>query len=170
MNISKEKASEIALELVLPLTKKILSLEMGLMDIALRVKLRSIPTAVDICFKEHPDYMKGRQSFNVSCYGQWHGVSFAERFPDNGNGIKLEGQDADEFQAINFKIEELTRKKNVLFHEFQQTILSLRTVKRVMDNFPEAAAFIKEKNTCVALAINIDATRDKVRQLRSMEG
>ena len=161
MNITKNISEQVASKLLSPIMTKIDSIGEEIKNIASEAILGTIPNDLLACFNKYNSMFRksscatlcnGKQEIRVS--GIPYFPAYSDWYPQIEVGID-----------ITEKIVKMQIKKKKLEDELEQTsksiistLLSLRTFKRVKENFPEAYEYLKEYeeegNTAVALPIN----------------
>lgn len=156
MRIGKEKAREAAEKIVAPLTKKIKDFEKQMGIELLAEYEKRIPAEVKKCFAKNPTFFKTEYSVYV---GRFKGIgiyaSFGKAVPEL-NVFKVESIVAAQY--IN-ELETLTEDRDKAQRQIESTIITLGTIKRVSDEFPEAVPFIDIPVPNTEIAINITPVR-----------
>lgn len=162
--VTKEIAKEVAKKLTANHTDKIEKIGERMAVLAVAHIRNETPKEVTEFYAKYPSYCKTRT--NISLRGNtlnqihlsieqipWEGDSSSSIVPDDlGRELqKLEG----ERDAIQ-------KAKTKLFREIEQTMLSLRTFKKVQGVFPEAAEFLPKSATAYLPVVNLEGIREEL--------
>jgi len=160
MRISKIMAEDIANKLVSKLVDQIKKLNKDREKIIL-IELKSkIPQVIFDLYETYPSYFKRGHSVYIYSDKQCVGHIYPENIPLNNNKLILTKLAARKVFKIDTSIELLKKEKEILVSEIKQTLITLSTHKRILENFPEAHALIPERT--YAIAVDIKLIRDKV--------
>jgi len=163
MNITKLIATEVAEKLTDKKRLEIVNLKTDLSLVFEGIVLKSIPDEVIKLYKKYPNHFETKRSFQLCGNGfeyQYLGVTkdiphYKSSFTPNEEDSKLL------INKLN-EIKDLKKKYDELFKEIEITLFSLRTYKRVEENFPEAFLLLPNKTT-YAVALNISDLRQKIK-------
>lgn len=115
------------------------------------------------CFKKYPKYFETRRSIQLSGNGwNWRSLSLGEQIPYTGCCFNPDEKDGDFLLKLKNSYDQKHKDLELLISEIETSLISLRTYKRVEENFPEAFAFLPKKIT-TSLSININDIRKKIK-------
>lgn len=160
MNITKTMAEQTANKMVEPITKKIKGLEIQLNQIAYEAIIPTIPQDVLDCFKKHQSYFMIPYHIYI-CHGNWKiQVQGLPNFPAATSlypDIQIGIEDMERLRKLEVEIKEIKDEREKTTQSIIATLMSLRTMKKVKEAFPEAYKnmdeYKNEKCTTIALPI-----------------
>jgi len=163
MNITKAIATEVAGKL---LSKQVLEIQTLRKELEYKfdeIYLKTIPKEVVELFKKYPNYFYTRRNFQLSGNGfNWKSVSTSKDLPSiNGSFIPNATDAVILLDAINI-IDTKKSEYHKLTSEIENALFSLRTYKRVQENFPEAFVFLPN-SISNKLVVNISDLRNKIK-------
>jgi len=163
MNITKQIASEVAILLLQKQANEIKSLNKDLETEFTEMVFKKIPVEVLDVFGKFSDYFGTRKSFQLSGNGfNYKWLSASRCLPAKNASFCPDEKEAKRLLSIINKIDDKSNKYQDLLKEIEVTLFSLRTYKRVEENFPEAFVLLPKKQT-VSLALNLSDLRNKLK-------
>lgn len=161
--ITKVIASEVAIKLTAKKQKEINLLRTELREEFESIYLKTIPTEVLKCFEKFPNYFESRNEISVSGNGlNWQRLFFTRKLPVNSGTYLPNKVDAESLLKKENNIQDRNKEILKLRTEIEIALFSLRSYKRIIEQFPEAQPFLPEKISN-ALAINISDIQSKLK-------
>lgn len=161
MNITRTISEQVAEKMVAPIGAKIKSLSEERIDLANKAVSDALPKDLKQCFEKYKSVFCKSQSVTF-CNGKQEvrldGLSY---FPASTTWfpyVEVSSQIVGKIDKLRLKIEKLKDEKEKTYNSIVSTLLSLRTFKRVKDQFPDAYEYLKEyeDNEKTALSLPID--------------
>ena len=160
MNITKSMAEEIAIKMVEPITKRIEELRKQSNQIAYEAIIPTIPQDVLDCYKKHQSYFM--VPYNTYVYhGTWemrlYGLPPFPSLHKDYHRVQIGAEAMERLSRLNIEMEQIKEEKKKTTASIIATLISLRTMKRVKEGFPEAHKYMEEynKGKCTAVALPI---------------
>ena len=161
MNVSKAIAEDIAKKMVLPMKKNREAKRQSLEDYITIIVLNQIPVQIQKTYKQNEDYFISCSSVLLT-----NGTASINYCPVNGkkvpynhnsNCYKCNNEQYDFVAKAKKDIEKLDDEIKTTQNSIISTLLSLRTIKRVIESFPDAAPYAEayQKQGCTAVALPI---------------
>jgi len=162
--ITKAIATEVAVKLTAKKQEEIKNLDLKLREQFEIVYLKSLPKEVVLAFENAPNYFNTSNSVQISGNGfNWQSLGFTKKMPVLRNcSHQLSDKEASDFLKKYNTIEDKKSKCRDLIYEIETALFSLRSYKKIGEQFPEAIPFLPEKITS-ALAINISDIQYKLK-------
>ena len=161
MNITKALAEEVATKMVLPITEKINALIKERVSIADEAISKSIPKEIADCYSRYKKYFQTAHCVTLHDGSHEVRIDDTSYFPAPTNWYPHVSSDAstiEQIEKLRMKIEKAKNEKDKMFNSVVSALLSLRTFKRVKENFPDAyecmAEYEEEGKTALALPID----------------
>lgn len=160
MNISKTIATEIADKMIVPMVKNLKERQQKLEDYCSLIISNQIPVPVLKAFKDHREYFK-----KVNTIYLYNGL--AQIYVYTNNGINMPEKCNGKYTCTNEQydfiskskqdLQDLENEKRQVKESIIETLLSLKTTKRAIKEFPDAAQYLQEyddgKITALSLPI-----------------
>ena len=163
--ITKDHANFIASQMVKKMSAEIQSHQEALSQFVTDRYNETIPADILDAYKKYPNYFKRasrillRDNGLNDSFGLFKPVcalsDFQAVFQPDTPAAKVISKHLNQ-------IDKLKTKRDSLKKQIEQTLLSLRTYKRIEDKFPEAFALIPQRSTVNAVAIPIDDIRKQL--------
>lgn len=162
MNVTKTMAQEIAKKMIQPMADEIDKKQSVLQNYVETIVLNQIPVEVQKTFKKYRRYFNGCSSvyLNVgSAETRRFNVDY-DKIPynNNTNTYQCTNEQFDFVSKARKDLEVLKEERQKTEESIITTLLSLRTVKKVIEQFPSAAEYAKEydekKVTTLSLPIS----------------
>lgn len=153
--INKSIAHEVAVKLTAKKLEAIETLEKDLETTFTEIYKSSVPEKVLEVFELHPEYFDKRRDFQLTDKGcNYEYVHTVKDMPAKTRIFNpTEGQAKVLLKAYGI-IQTKKKERNKLIQDVEVILNSLRSYKKIIELFPEAAPFLPEKIT-TALAVNI---------------
>ncbi len=161
MNVSKAIAEDIAKKMVLPMKKNLEQKKQSLKDYVTTIVLNQIPVQIQKAYRQNKDYFKSCCCVNLVngtavlnyCSVDYKKVPYNHNF----NNYKCNNEQYDFVAKVTKDIKELDDEIRTTQNSIISTLLSLRTIKRVIESFPDAAPYAEayQKQDCTAMALPI---------------
>lgn len=167
--ITKTHADTIAKEMVKKMTDKIQLKKVELSQYITDQYNATLPKDVLNLFNQYPNYFKRAGTVLLKGNGLNSGYYLSKSVcavSDYQVALQPEPAAAKIISKSLNEIEKLETKRNQLKVQIEQTLLSLKTYKRIEDQFPEAYALIPERATVNAIAVPIDDIRKQLGALK----
>lgn len=173
--ISQSDASIAAKKIVEPIWKKSTEIETELREYITELWEKTIPVDIMKLFKKNPEYIKTTSSVKIAGAGltKYRSVSLIGSLPSSKGEyyvtLQLSNEQAKKaVKLVDAKSDMDDKAKNTK-NEIENTILSLGTHKRVLEQLPEAYGMLPGINTNTQMVTQLAPTREKVRCLVSPE-
>lgn len=161
MNITKVLAEETANKMVKPLEKKISLLQDEQVRIAEEVVRKSIPQEITDCFQKFRSYFSVAHNITLFNGSYEKRVTGLKGFPSVNTyypHIEADREIIGKIDKLDIEISAVKNEKAKVYESVVASLLTLRTFKRIKENFPEAyrhiACYEDKERTSVALPIN----------------
>ena len=170
--INKSIANSISRSLTEKISKKISLKKINLESFVIEIYLKTIPEKVLQSFSEHPNYHLRASSIILEGNGLNDGIPLSKGVIANTNYSKvLLVENIDDAKKISKDLNEIKKledKYSVIKSEITTTLLSLRTFKKIAEEFPEAVPFFPTNNENInAVSIPIKDIRSQLKALNS---
>lgn len=127
---------------------------------------RSIPDPVMKLFKTHAEYLKKEKSICLNSHGfSWKYLTMTKSLPLHSQHFAITAKDAKVVVKMYNEIEDFQKNYDLTVSEIECSLLTLGTMKRVQDSFPEAIPYLPAINTSTAIALNLQPIRKTVKAL-----
>ena len=147
MNITRAISEKVAEKMVAPIGAKILSLTEERTDLANKAVSDALPKDLKECFEKYKSVFCKSQSVTF-CNGKQEvrldGLSYFPAYTTWFPHIEVGSQIVGKIEKLRLKIEKLKDEKEKTYNSIVSTLLSLRTFKRVKEQFPSAYEYLKE--------------------------
>lgn len=171
MNISKTIAENIANKMVAQMNKKKTEEEDNLKEYVTEIALKQTPKIILEAYQKYPNYFQCANQVNIlngSCMHNYLDVKY-RAIPYKPNSYNNFQCDNEQFDYIAKKREDIVKLNDEIRsvrNSIIDTLLSLRTIKKVIENFPEAAEYAKEyeKTNSALPALPIDTIRKTLKK------
>lgn len=147
MNIARAISEKVAEKMVVPIAAKILSLTEERTDLANKSVSDTLPKDLKECFEKYKSTFQ-KASCATLCNGRHEvrvdGLSY---FPASNTWyphVEVGNQIIERIDKLRLKIDKLTEEKEKTYNSIVSTLLSLRTFKRVQEQFSDAYEYLKE--------------------------
>lgn len=160
MNVTKSISESVSAAMVEPITLKIKELNEKVVQIAYAaIQAATVPEVIK-CYKQHSDYF--RTCSTITLANGCHVVHVANlpKFPAVNPyypRIETDAQTIESIDKLQLEIEKVENEKCNTSATIVSTLLSLKTMKKIKANFPEAYKHLeqyeKKKSTAIALPI-----------------
>lgn len=165
MNISKTTAHEVAKKVTEKKKQVIDDLQIEFSEHLEAIYKKQIPAGVLSEFGKNKAYFKTTSSTSIVGEGfDFRRENFTKNLPykDNNAITKPSPEEAAVLIKISNGIDNLKKEYEQTRKEVEAALISLRTYKRIEENFPEAFLFLpKQQNT--ALVVNLESLRRKLK-------
>lgn len=147
--------------MVAPIGAKIKSLSEERIDLANKAVSDALPKDLKQCFEKYKSVFSKSQSVTF-CNGKQEvrldGLSYFPASTTWFPHVEVGSQIVGKIDKLRLEIEKLKDEKEKTYNSIVSTLLSLRTFKRVKDQFPDAYEYLKEyeDNEKTALSLPID--------------
>lgn len=145
MNVTRTISEQVAEKMVAPIVAKIKSLSDERQGIAEEAIQNSIPKDLKECFEKHRSCFD-KSSTATLCSGKHEikieKVSYFPAYSSWYPRVEVGSQVAERIDKLKLKIDKLSDEKEKTYNSIVSTLLSLRTFKRVKENFPDAYEFM----------------------------
>lgn len=161
MNITRTISEQVAEKMVAPIVAKMKSLTEERQALADEAIQSTIPKDVKECFEKHRSLFQ-KSSTATLCSGRYEiKIEKASYFPASTSWyprVEVGSQISERIDKLKLKIDKLDDEREKTYNSIVSTLLSLRTFKRVKENFPDAYKFMAEyeEEGKTALALPID--------------
>ena len=147
MNITRNVSEQVAEKMVAPIGAKIKSLSEERIDLANKTVSDALPKDLKECFEKYKSVFCKSQSVTF-CNGKQEvrldGLSYFPASTTWFPHIEVGSQIVGKIENLRLKIEKLKDEKEKTYNSIVSTLLSLRTFKRVKEQFPSAYEYLKE--------------------------
>lgn len=147
MNITRNVSEQVAEKMVTPIGAKIKSLSEERIDLANKTVSDALPKDLKECFEKYKSVFCKSQSVTF-CNGKQEvrldGLSYFPASTTWFPHIEVGSQIVGKIENLRLKIEKLKDEKEKTYNSIVSTLLSLRTFKRVKEQFPSAYEYLKE--------------------------
>lgn len=147
MNITRNVSEQVAEKMVAPIGAKIKSLSGERIDLANKTVSDALPKDLKECFEKYKSVFCKSQSVTF-CNGKQEvrldGLSYFPASTTWFPHIEVGSQIVGKIENLRLKIEKLKDEKEKTYNSIVSTLLSLRTFKRVKEQFPSAYEYLKE--------------------------
>jgi len=161
MDITKILSEEVAVRLVAPIQTKIDSTKSEIVDMANKAILEVLPEDLKKCFEKYKSRFINAHCATLRNGKQEIRLDNLAYFPASTNwypSVEVGSQITEKIYKLQLKKEKLEKEMEKTYNSIVSTLLSLRTFKKVKENFPEAYEYLKEyeetNSTVVALPID----------------
>lgn len=147
MNITRTISEQVAEKMVAPIIAKIKSLSDERQMISEEAIQNSLPKDLKDCFEKHKSCFQ-KSSCATLCSGK-HEIKIEKvsYFPAPSSWyphIEVGSQVIERLDKLRLKLDKLVDEKEKTYNSIVSTLLSLRTFKRVNEQFPAAYEYLKE--------------------------
>lgn len=161
MNITKAIAEDIADKMIKPMVDHQIAQETKMKEYCTLIILGNVPVSIQKEYKAHKEYFQHLSNAYL-CNGNAQIYVSVEPFkvPLNNRSYRYEctKEQYDYIVKMEKDISNLISEKRKIKESIMSTLLSLRTIKRVIEQFPDAAPFAKkyQKGTTTAVSVPIE--------------
>lgn len=161
MNITKAIAEEIADQMIKPMVDHQIAQETKMKEYCTLIILGNVPVSIQKEYKAHKEYFQHLSNVYL-CNGNAQIYVSVEPFkvPLNNRSYRYEctKEQYDYIVKMEKDISNLISEKRKIKESIISTLLSLRTIKRVIEQFPDAVPFAKkyQKGTTTAVSVPIE--------------
>ncbi len=172
MNITRTISEQVAEKMVAPIGVKIKSLSEERIDLANKAVSDALPKDLKECFEKYKSVFCKSQSVTF-CNGKQEvrldGLSYFPASTTWFPHIEVGSQIVGKIDKLKLKIEKLKDEKEKTYNSIVSTLLSLRTFKRVKEQFPNAYEYLKEYENIekAALSLPIDDILSTINKYKS---
>lgn len=168
--ISQDTARKASWKIVEPIKTKMDEIEKEISVLVTDIVVQAIPADVMKLWKKHSEYMKSNNDIRICGHGfDNRQVALTGSYPCEDTSwhkkMDITKEQAVELHKLDAKKEKLNDKYKTTQKEIEGTLLALGTTKRVLEQFPEAAAHLDITAPNTGLMLQIDPLREKVRCL-----
>jgi len=161
--ITKVIASEVAIKLTAKKQEEINLLRTELREEFESIYLKTIPSEVLKCYEKFPNYFEARNEVSVSGNGfNYQRLFFTKKLPTSSSHYLPNSVDCESLLKKENAIQDKSKEISKLRTDIEVALFSLRSYKRIIEQFPEAEPFLPEKISN-ALAINISDIQSKLK-------
>lgn len=171
MNISKTIAENIANKMIAQMNKKCTEEENDLKKYVTNIALEQTPKIILEAYQKYPGYFQYACQINIlngSCMQNYIEVKprTIPHKPNSYNNYQCNNEQFDYIAKKRKDIDKLNEEIRSVKDSIIDTLLSLKTIKRVIENFPEAAEYAKEyeKTNSALPALPIDTIRKTLKK------
>lgn len=147
MNITRAISEKVAEKMVAPIGAKILSLAEERTDLANKSVSDTLPKDLKECFEKYKSTFQ-KASCATLCNGRHEvrvdGLSYFPASTTWYPHVEVGSQIIERIDKLRLKIDKLTEEKEKTYNSIVSTLLSLRTFKRVQEQFSDAYEYLKE--------------------------
>lgn len=161
MNITKAIAEEIADQMIKPMVDHQIAQETKMKEYCTLIILGNVPVSIQKEYKAHKEYFQHLYNAYL-CNGNAQIYVSVEPFkvPLNNRSYRYEctKEQYDYIVKMEKDISNLISEKRKIKESIISTLLSLRTIKRVIEQLPDAALFAEkyQKGTTTAVSVPIE--------------
>lgn len=158
MNISKAIATEIADKMIVPMVKNRKEQQQKLEDYCTLIMSNQIPVSIQKAFKEHKEYFDKVHTiylYNGSaqiCVYTKKGVDIPKKFNQE---YSCTNEQYDFISKLKTDLKKLENEERQVKESIIETLLSLRTTKRAIKEFPDAAPYLQEYDDGKVTALSL---------------
>lgn len=158
MNVTRTISEQVAENMVAQIAAKIKSLSDERQIIAEEAIQNSLPKDLKDCFEKHRSCFQ-KSSCATLCSGK-HEIKIekASYFPAYSTWyprVEVGSQVVDRIEILRLRIDRLEDEKEKTYNSIVSTLLSLRTFKRVKEQFPDAYEYLKEYEEAGKTAVSL---------------
>lgn len=147
MNITRAISEKVAEKMVAPIGAKILSLAEERTDLANKSVSDTLPKDLKECFEKYKSTFQ-KASCATLCNGRHEvrvdGLSYFPASTTWYPHVEVGSQIIERIDKLRLKIDKLKEEKEKTYNSIVSTLLSLRTFKRVQEQFSDAYEYLKE--------------------------
>lgn len=147
MNITRTISEKVAEKMVAPIGAKILSLIEERTDLANKSVSDTLPKDLKECFEKYKSTFQ-KASCATLCNGRHEvrvdGLSYFPASTTWYPHVEVGSQIIERIDKLRLKIDKLKEEKEKTYNSIVSTLLSLRTFKRVQEQFSDAYEYLKE--------------------------
>lgn len=147
MNITRTISEKVAEKMVAPIGAKILSLTEERTDLANKSISDTLPKDLKECFEKYKSTFQ-KASCATLCNGRHEvrvdGLSYFPASTTWYPHVEVGSQIIERIDKLRLKIDKLKEEKEKTYNSIVSTLLSLRTFKRVQEQFSDAYEYLKE--------------------------
>lgn len=162
--VTKEIAKAVAKGLTANHRARIEKINGTISAIAVTEILEQTPQEVKDFYVKYPNYCNART--HVYLQGETLNQIWADvpALPWKGDGSTLivSNEAGAKIQKLELKKQEIEKSRNTLYKQIEQTMLSLKTFKKVQDVFPEAAEFLPKGEAVYLPVVNLEGIRNEL--------
>lgn len=171
MNITKGLSEEVAARMVQPIKVKIDSLCEERRKVASKAILETIPADLKLFFEKHTGCFIRSTSATLLNGTQEVRIGDLDYFPAYNTyypRVEVGRITIETVEKLRLKIEKLKDEKEKTFESIVSTLLSLRTFKRVKEQFPEAYVYMSkyEEEGKTELSLPIEAIISTIKKYK----
>lgn len=173
MNITKSIAEQVALKMIQPITERISNENDTLNEIVNEIAIRSIPKQVYNTYKEYPRFFLITRYVYLVNGTQITRVEIKNWFPSDsstgGLNVPCKPEEMEIVSEIQNRIQELRDEKSRTYNSIVNTLISLKTSKKVMECFPEAYEYIKayENKTTNEVSLPVETIMNTINKYKN---
>lgn len=162
MNITRAIAEDIEKKMTQQMREHLKEKEKNLAEYITLIALNQTPVSVQKVYKEHPEFFYDCNTVNLvngTAMLSYCDVIYGKVPQNNRNkNYKCDNEQFDFVSKTRKDIDKFKEEIKQMKESIISTLLSLRTIKKVIENFPDAAPYAKEyekkNSTALALPIN----------------
>lgn len=172
MNISKTIAEEAAKELIQPMVEKEKKIRKEIGEIAYAEALKTFPKDLLECYNKHISYFHSTKDVTFRNGTQELNIGLSKHLPCEYSSWKFYaniGSDiAHKLSKMDIQAENIKNKREHTQESIYSTLLSLRSFKKIKEQFPEAYELIKkyEEKSETSVSLPIDSILATIRQYK----
>ena len=155
MNISREKAEQVAKQLTKKIKDNFEALEGKKSQVLLDFIDSKTPENVRQFFIDNP---KWQRKTHVRVYGVPHYETVYANW--NGETITVDEDTSKVFMLLHNEQQNEGKKLHKLREEITQAMLAMKTYARCKDQFPEAYELLPKTSVSTALMVNLESIRE----------
>lgn len=168
-NITKDLAIRIARDLTSGKEDEIKKLKESLQSQVTDIYLKTIPVEVINFFEKNPSYTQGAHQIRIlNTTWDFRYLTIKGKVPCSGGEARVtfDPKTDGKLLKIQNNIELKQEQLKQLRRKIESGLLSLRTFKRVRENFPEAAEYLPEDKSGVntSLIVDLQSVRAEINQ------
>lgn len=166
MRITQQLAKEISFKVTQPLRDNVTDLSKERAQLVTDVVKKKIPAEVLDMYSRRKEYFEETYSVKLQGVGisSHKYYSLSEPMPYPTSTVEVCKTDAKKFVKLSDKISDAKVQAESTENELYQTLLSLRTVKNVLENMPELKELLPQSKT-QALVVPVDNIKKKIAPL-----
>jgi len=162
--VTKEIAKEVAKGLTANHLAQIEKINEKIATIAVSEASIQTPQEVKDFYKKHPSYCNVRTSIYLRGENMNQAWVQVPALPWKGDGstLILPAETGAKVQKLELKKRGIEKSMYELRKQIEQTVISLRTFKKVQEAFPEAAEFLPKGEAVYLPVVNLDVIRKEL--------
>lgn len=172
MNITKAIAEQVAEKMVKPISERIDSENYYLNEMVKDIAERNIPKNVYDTYKTYPKYFNTTRFVVIVNGSQLTRINTKEFYPCCGCGsvlnIECTPEESEKAYKIQERIKGLKDEYARTYNSIVDTLLGLRTSKKVKESFPDAYEHIREyeEKVTTAVALPVESIMKTINKYR----